>query len=469
MAKTSSRKRPVKSHITDSVSPELIELMFDSTSDGIFAIDADYRIIAINDSAERTLGIERTDAIGQPCHEVLRANICHECCGLKFAMETGKPVIDMAVDLQDAHGRLVPVAISCNVLRDKDGRVIGGVETFRNLKWVRRLMEDVEQHHPFATIVTNDAHMQHIFEILPTIANSESSVLVHGETGTGKNLIAKAIHNLSPHRKGPYISVNCGALPETLLESELFGYRAGAFTGAAQDRPGRIAAAEGGTLFLDEVGDMPMSAQVKLLRFLQDRVYERLGDVKPITAKVRVVTATNRNLNQLVEDGTFRRDLYYRINVMSLELPPLRDRSGDIPPLVRRFLERLSLNRRKHVTGVSPEVMRVLQDHDYPGNIRELENIVEHAFVLCPGATIELEHLPDHLQAGRVRRSPGQAASLKDLEAQFILDVLERNQWNRQETARELGIHKSTLLRKIRRLGIRLPKMDGRSTPKRTA
>jgi transcriptional regulator with PAS, ATPase and Fis domain len=294
-------------------------------------------------------------------------------------------------------------------------------------------------------------------------------VLVYGETGTGKNLIAKAIHNLSPSRKGPYVTVNCGALPETLLESELFGYRAGAFTGAERDRPGRIAAAEGGTLFLDEVGDMPMSAQVKLLRFLQDRVYERLGDVKPIPAKVRVVTATNRNLHQLVEGGVFRRDLYYRINVMSLELPPLRDRKGDIPPLIRRFLERLSLNRRKHVAGVSPEVLRILQAHDYPGNIRELENIVEHAFVLCAGATIEREHLPEHLQAGRGRRPPGAAPSLQDLEAQFILDALERNKWNRQETAREMGIHKTTLLRKVRRLGIRLPKIDGRSSAKRRA
>jgi len=450
------------SHITDSVSPELIELMFDSTSDGIFAIDADYRLIAINGSAERTLGVARAEVIGKPCHRVLRANICRECCALRYAMETGEPVIDMAVDLRDAEDRRVPVAISCNVLRDRNGRVIGGVETFRNLNWVRKLVEEVDHQHPFASIVTEDAHMRHIFEILPTIANSDSSVLVHGETGTGKNLIAKAIHNLSPRRRKPYVTVNCGALPETLLESELFGYRAGAFTDAVRDRRGRIAAAEGGTLFLDEIGDMPASAQVKLLRFLQDRTYERLGDDTPVTADVRVITATNRNLSQLVDEGVFRRDLYYRINVMNIELPPLRDRSGDIPLLVRHFLEKLSLNRRKHVTGLTPEALEILRNHDYPGNIRELENIVEHAFVLCPGATVELGHLPERLRIGAGHRT-GPGASLEDLEARFILDALARNAWNRQATARELGIHRTTLLRRIRRLGLELPDIDGRS------
>jgi len=451
-------------HISDQVPPALMELLFNSTSDGVFAVNGDMRIIAFNKAAEQILGVTKEKAMGEPCHEVLRANICHECCALRYTMETEQPVINMPVDVLDAHDRRIPVTISSSVLRDNKGHVIGGVETFRNMNWVKKLLREGEFSHPFADIVTDDPHMKNIFEILPTIATSESVVLVFGETGTGKNLIAKALHNLSSRRKGPLVTINSGALPETLLESEIFGYKAGAFTGAVRDRIGRIAAAEGGTLFFDEVGDMPMSMQVKLLRFLQDRVYERLGDVRTITADVRMVFATNKNLSQLVEEGAFRRDLYYRISVMNIELPPLRDRRRDIPLLVQTFLDRLSVNRGKLVTGISPAALRILTDHDYPGNIRELENIVEHSFVLSPGPTIEIKHLPDHFRQGAHRNTAGLTKTFADIEGQFILDVLERNQWNRQLAAKEMGVHKTTLLRKIRRLGIQLPKMDGRTT-----
>ena len=464
-----SAKQPpaVTSHICEHVPPELIELLFNSTSDGVFAVNDQMRIIAFNRTAEEILGITKEEALGQPCHEVLRANICHECCALKYTLQNDQPVVNLAVELRDARGRRIPVTISSSALKDETGKVIGGVETFRNMNWVRSLVRDVEHHHPFADIVTDDAQMLHIFEILPTIATSESCVLVYGETGTGKNLIAKAIHTLSSRRKGPLITVNCGALPETLLESEIFGYKAGAFTGAVRDRKGRIAAAEGGTIFLDEIGDLPMSMQVKLLRFLQDHVYERLGDDRPIKADVRVVTATNRNLTQLVEEGKFRRDLYYRINVLSLELPPLRDRKRDIPLLAQAFLDRLSQQRSKQLAGISGEALDVLIAHDYPGNIRELENIIEHAFVLCPGPEISVEHLPGHLNRAVREKRAKPARDFADLETGFLLEVLERNNWNRQRTADELGIHKTTLLRRVRRLGIELPRIDGRSKPRR--
>jgi PAS domain S-box-containing protein len=441
-----------------------MELLFNSTSDGVFAVNENMRIIAFNQAAEKILGVSKEQALGKPCHEVLRANICHECCALRYSMETEKQVVNMAVEILDAHDRKIPVTISSSVLRDSKGKVIGGVETFRNMLWVKQQLKEGEYHHPFAEIVTDDDHMKNIFEILPTIAASESTVLVHGETGTGKNLIAKAIHNLSARKKGPLVTVNSGALPETLLESEIFGYKAGAFTGAVRDRTGRIAAAEGGTIFFDEVGDMPMSMQVKLLRFLQDRIYERLGDVRPISADVRVIFATNKNLAQMVDKGVFRKDLYYRVNVMNIELPPLRDRKRDLPLLVQRFLDRLSVNRGKLVTGISPAALKLLQGHDFPGNIRELENIIEHSFVLSPGPTIEVEHLPDHFRRDTSSQGSAEVQSFAELEGQFILDVLERNQWNRTLAAQEMGIHKTTLLRKIRRLGLELPRTDGRTT-----
>jgi len=449
--------------VSSALPPGLVELLFDSTSDGVFAVDADRRIIAINRAAMQTLGIDRAAALGRPCRDVIRADICLECCAMTCAERSGEPVVNLPVDLLDAQGRRVPVTLSSSLLKDRRGRVVGCVGTFRNLTWVRELLRDLERNHPFAEIVSDDPHMKHVFEVLPTLARSESTILIRGETGTGKNLIARAVHNLSPRREGPLMTVNCGALPETLLESELFGYRAGAFTGATRDRQGRIAAAEGGTLFLDEISDMSPGMQVKLLRFLQDHVYERLGDNHPLSADVRVLAATNQDLVRLVEAGGFRRDLYYRINVLNLELPPLRERRRDIPLLAQRFLARLSHRRGKPVTGIAREALDLLLVHDYPGNIRELENVMEHAFVFCAGTEVGPDDLPAHFREGG---SPGQSSRVptpRDYEARYIVDVVARHRGHREAAAREMGIHKTTLLRRARKLGLTLPRSDGRS------
>jgi transcriptional regulator with PAS, ATPase and Fis domain len=301
--------------------------------------------------------------------------------------------------------------------------------------------------------------MQELFDILPEIASSPSTVLIEGETGTGKELFARAMHDCSPRKSGPFIAVNCGALPDSLLESELFGYRAGAFTDAKKDKPGRLALAEGGTIFLDEIGDISPAMQVRLLRVLQDRIYEPLGATESIKADVRVVTATNKDLDQLVEEGRFRRDLYYRINVVRLHLPPLRERKEDIPLLIENFVSRFNRLLSKKISGVSRQVMAILVAYDFPGNIRELENIIEHAFVLCPSGTIELRHLPDMFtKVGRsIAETTTSATSLEQMERIFITDALKRNNWNRLAAARELGIHKSTLFRKIKKLEIELP------------
>lgn len=449
------------------LSPERFEIVLGSISDGVFAVDADQRIICFNRAAEQTLGVTREEVLGAWCADVLKAPICDQACPLRFTMETGRPVVNLALDFHDAHGRRIPVTISTAVIQGAAGEIVGGVVTFRDLTLVRRLLKDLDDKDPFREFVSTDPHIKHLFDILPTIAESDSNVLIEGETGTGKSLLARVLHRLSGRRAGPMITVNCGAMPETLLESELFGYRAGAFTGAIKDRRGRIAAAEGGTLLLDEIGDLPMSMQVKLLRLLQDRVYEPLGVVEPVAADVRVVAATNRDLMEMVAERTFRRDLFYRLNVIRLSIPPLRDRLADVPLLAQRFVEELSMLRGKVVTTIEPEALEALSSCDYPGNVRQLHNAVEHAFVLTPGATIRREHLPPEILG--TTTSPGQGAGprLERFEATIIREALERNHWSRTAAAQELGVHKTTLLRKIRRLAIDLPPVDGRSSKRR--
>ena len=311
--------------------------------------------------------------------------------------------------------------------------------------------------------------MQQIFKILPQVADSESTVLLQGETGTGKELIARSIHGLSSRREKPFVAINCGALPDTLLESELFGYKAGAFTNATKDKPGHIAIAEGGTLFLDEIGDVSAAFQMRLLRVLQERKYQPLGGIKQVQANVRIIAATNKNLADLVNKGIFREDLFYRINVVPIALPPLRDRKEDIPLLIEHFIGRLNRLRGKAVSGISQEALALLMAHNYPGNIRELENIIEHAFVICPEGAIEPSCMPGNLiEAAPHPTTEGPIeTALKSIETQAIMDALKRNNYNRLATARDLGMHKSTLFRKIKTLGIDLPKIDGRITRKK--
>jgi len=306
--------------------------------------------------------------------------------------------------------------------------------------------------------------MRRILDVLPQLADSESTILIEGASGTGKELVARAIHDLSPRREERFVAINCGALPDTLLESELFGYKAGAFTDARKDKPGRFAIAKGGTIFLDEIGDVSSAMQAKLLRVLQERVYEPLGSVEPVRADVRVIAASNRDLGGLVKKGVFREDLYYRVNVMQVQLPPLQERREDIPLLIDHFVSKFNRLQERNVIGVSDEVMAILLEYDYPGNIRELENIIEHASVLCRGRLVERRHLPAHLRdIPQIEPPPnGGEVTLRSLESMHITEAIRRHGGNRKAAARGLGIHPSTLFRKIKSLGINLPAADGR-------
>jgi transcriptional regulator with PAS, ATPase and Fis domain len=384
-------------------------------------------------------------------------------------MSTGKPVVGKAIYIINADGKRIPISISTAILRDERGRIRGGVETFRDLTLISELRKELSGQYSFADIISKNHRMQELFAILPQIAISGSTTLIEGESGTGKELVARAIHNLSPRSSGPFVVANCSALPDTLLESELFGYKAGAFTGARKDKPGRFALAREGTIFLDEIGEISPASQVRLLRVLQEQTFEPLGSTRTEKTDARVVLATNKSLVALVAKGEFRQDLYYRINVMRLELPPLRERKEDIPPLVDFFITRFNHLKERDISGISPEALAILANHDWPGNVRELENVIEHAFVLCRGGLIELGHLPENLKAlsPSSPREPGQEnRTLKEIERWAIMEALRRNQWHRQAAADELGIHKTTLFRKIAALGIQLPSVDGRSAKK---
>ncbi|MCF7838708.1 MAG: sigma 54-interacting transcriptional regulator [Candidatus Marinimicrobia bacterium] len=442
------------------------ESILDSISDGVFTVDHQWRITSFNRSAEQITGIRRDDALGRPCADVFRASMCEADCALRRTMKTGRPVINQAAYIINAAGERIPVSISTALLRDRQGRITGGAETFRDVSLIETLRKELEGRFQIGDLVSRSAAMRRLLDVMPQVAQSGATVLIQGETGTGKELLARAIHDLSPRRRDPFVAVHCGALPDTLLESELFGYCKGAFTGANRDKPGRFALAGPGTIFLDEIGDVSPAFQVRLLRVLQEKVYEPLGGARSCRTAARVIAATHSHLEARVRAGAFREDLFYRLNVVQLGLPPLRDRREDIPLLSEHFIQRFNRRQNKAISGIAPDVMALLMAHPFPGNVRELENIIERAFVLCARGAIERQHLPD-LFAARPAGAPAPVAETmtgqtRAAESRAIRAALESAGFNRAAAARALGLHKSTLFRKIKALGITLPATDGR-------
>jgi PAS domain S-box-containing protein len=457
MTRSKKSHRPLEANFTEAI--------LESISDGVFTVDTDWRITSFNRAAEEITGIKRQEAMGRICSEVFRCSMCETECALRQTMQSGRPIIGKSGYIIGADGDRLPISVSTAVLKDDRGNVVGGAETFRDLSEVEALRRELEGRTQIGDLVSRSPLMQRVFEVLPAIAGSPSTVLICGETGTGKELMARTIHSLSHHRKGPFVAVSCGALPDTLLESELFGYKAGAFTGAVKDKPGRFALARGGTLFLDEIGEVSPALQVRLLRVLQERTYEPLGAVRSETTDARIVTATNKDLAAETRRGNFREDLYYRVNVVRVELPPLRNRKEDIPLLVEHFIDRFNRLRDTFIRGITGEALSLLMAHHWPGNIRELENVIERSFILCDKPLIGIAHLPEEMTAHEKlkNRTPSMRSARELLDAQAISSALARNANNRLAAARELGIHKSTLFRKIKKLGIVLPDKNGRS------
>ncbi len=430
------------------------QVILDSISDGVFTINYNWEITSFNRAAEEITGISRKEAIGRHCWDVFRSNMCEEDCALKKTMEQGKPFISSSAYIINSQKNKIPITASTSLLIDEKDEVIGGVETFRDHTLVEALRKELSGSFKAGDIISQSSAMKKIFTILPQVSESDSSVIIEGETGTGKELLARAIHNTSHRKNKPFIAINCGALPDTLLESELFGYKKGAFTHAVKDKPGQFALADGGTIFLDEIGDTSPAFQVSLLRVLQEQEFTPLGGLSKERTDVRIIAATNKNLTRLMEEKRFRQDLYYRINVVRLTLPPLKERMEDIPLLVDRFISKMNMRQGKHIGGIDQKVLSTFMAHDFPGNIRELENIIEHAFVLCTKGTIKLEHLPGFISQQSVCPSEQTKDPVKSAQIKLILDALTRNNYNKNAAAKDLGIHKSTLFRRIKKLGM---------------
>jgi len=443
------------------------KLVIDTMMEGLMLVDKEGVILTVNQALEQITGFSRDELIGQPC-SIIKCDTCFGAGGRRCQLFKKGRVRRCNCVMQRKDGTPVHVLKNATVLKDASGRAVAGVETITDLsevlakeKVISRLRRELSREDGFHGILGKSPAMVQLFTLVESAAASEAPVIIYGESGTGKELVAAAIHKLSPRSRGPFIKVNSAALNESLLESELFGHVKGAFTGADRTRVGRFEAASGGDIFLDEIGDLPPSTQAKLLRVLQEKVIEKVGSQRPIPVDVRIITATNQDLERLMAAGRFREDLYYRIGVIPISLPPLRERREDIPLLVEAFIERARLKTRKAITGISKEAMEALMHHSWPGNVRELINVIEYAWVLCPEGMIQPGHLPAPLGLGGGRhfRSPGALPAGRQQERQRLVEALAASRGKKTEAARLLGISRVTLWKRLKAHNLEVEKV----------
>ncbi len=436
-----------------------LKIILDNLDIGVLTVDRGGHITFFNNRAETITGFNRGDALGKSCSMIFGKTASHDLLLLNETIANGRARSTSEGEIKTREGQAIPMRANYMALKNEDGRIVGGLATIADLSLKYQFNSEIKGRYTFYDMVGKDPAIQKIFEIVPVVASSDATILIEGPTGTGKDVLAKVIHNASQRSKKSLVKVNCAALPDNLLESEMFGYVKGAFTGAEKDKPGRFQEADGGTIFLDEIGDLPLSLQAKLLRVLEDKEFYPLGSRKTTKVDVRIISATNQNLGQLVAEKRFREDLFYRLNVMRLDLPSLKQRRGDVPLLISHILKRLCATRDTKVEKFSNDAMEVLLNYDYPGNVRELENIIEHALIVCQDKIIERNHLPLSLQDGISALLPEEEKRPFDREIEFsektlILDTLRKYNWNKGKTASALEINRTTLWRKMKKYNI---------------
>lgn len=455
---------------------ELRDALLDSIPCAVFVLDEQQRVMYWNRSAEELTGYSSEEMLGASCESIqtrlhravdpeVRASLC--------PFSAGREQWDEQCEIRRRDGTIVPVVRKARPVLDEAGQRIGGVQTMMDVRFIeearqqiQKLQEQVARLGRFGRLIGSSPEMRKLYEAVSMVAQTDAAVVIEGETGTGKELIARTIHETGLRREGPFLGVNCGALPEGLIEAELFGHVKGAFTGASADRPGRFEEAHGGTLLLDEVGELPLAAQVKLLRAVQEGEISRVGESGVRSVDVRIIAATNRDLRAEVDAGRFREDLFYRLRVVGLRVPPLRKRKGDLPELVAEFIHRLNEQYGRSVQRCDADAMRKLEQHDWPGNVRELQHAIEHAFVVSPqdAHVLSAESLPAEI-GGPPASSTHQAESLPSPrsamdEAEQVRVALQQAGGNKSQAARILGMTRAGLYKKMKRLGISLRSDD---------
>lgn len=435
---------PISTFKSIATEKENLERILDNLSEGIIAHDKERRILFFNRAAEDITGYQRKDILGRDCHEAFGRPFCGDRCSFKDGPPDSLEHATYPLNIFTPEGKLLRIEMRVTGMHDQDGAFVGVLASFRDLTELIGLRLQLVELTHFG-IVGQDPKIMQIFREIRDLATSDYPVCITGETGTGKELVANAIHDESLRAGKPLVPVNCGALPEGLLESELFGHVKGAFTGAVRDKKGRFEMTDGGTLFLDEVAELPKTVQAKLLRVLQEGTFERVGGEERISVDVRIITATNKNLKREVEKGNFRDDLYYRINVVPIHMPPLRERRSDIPVLVAHFLRRAA-EQGQESPGFSKEAMTAMEDYAWPGNVRELQSAVRFALVKARGQMIRPEHLPLELKEWLERRR-GLYGPKRKLDPDNVRTALTHTGGNKAKAARLLGVGRATLYR----------------------
>ncbi len=437
-----------------------LKIILDNLDVGIFTVNRGGYFTFFNNEAEKISGFDRRQVLGKPCAAIFGSDTAGDLCLLRESISDGGARSSRPGKMITKEGETIPVRANYLALKNEKGSVVGGLATFHDLTLVRQLTRAIRDHYTFHDMIGKSPEMQKVFEMVSVVARTDATVLVEGATGTGKDLLAKVIHSSSRRSDSPFVKVNCAALPDNLLESEMFGYIKGAFTGADRDKPGRFNEADGGTIFLDEIGDLPLALQAKLLRVLEDKEFYPLGSRHTQKVDIRIVSATNRGLEKLVKKRLFREDLFYRLNVFRIELPELKNRRDDLPLLIHHIIRRLSAALDSRRVGISKAAMEILLNYSYPGNVRELENVLEHALVICSDDMVRPKHLPDyvHNQPSAVTSiapdMPGEVHPQTYAEHRKIMQLLQKYNGNRSQTAKALGIDRTTLWRKMKRYGI---------------